>query len=269
MEEEVGQEKVLKQETKPIQDQEVVDQHQHQHQQQEANIDAQDDYSQVREYIRQIWNQLMVGSKGYLNVHELKSVCLGIGMTDMSDEMVNELFASLDQDRDGRVSFEELVEGMFRQQKQQEMESNKEKDSSSETSPSSLNDFLTRTREDRRMKREKTRIENISNLTSLEFDDQEDVLCVIVNPTSPFNLPTPSVDIDIRMKRMEFFSTSPMKLTSTVKNEPVKPSCTPSTSSSKIHHQHHHHHHHHDQGMETILSNSFHLYSLDMEGKEG
>ncbi|XP_076357637.1 uncharacterized protein LOC143250628 isoform X2 [Tachypleus tridentatus] len=53
-----------------------------------------------------------VGKDGYLNVEELTSVCEHIGM-EMSDDVVTQLFDKLDCDQDGRISFEELLQGLF------------------------------------------------------------------------------------------------------------------------------------------------------------
>lgn len=135
-----------------------------------------DSFDSVRDYIRSIWKQLNVGQNGYLNVNELYSVCLGIGMTDMTEDMVNQLFLTLDEDKDGRVSFDELLQGMFRQQQQNyqqqpyAVESNSPPKGSSmtqashsgsasfvtsiESTPQSspLNDFLTRSKERRQMR---------------------------------------------------------------------------------------------------------------------
>lgn len=77
--------------------------------------------SAIEAYLKSIWDQLGVGKNGYLNVTDLKLVCNGIGMSEMNDEMVNQLFASLDTDQDGMVSFNELLQGMFRQQQMQDI----------------------------------------------------------------------------------------------------------------------------------------------------
>ena len=41
-------------------------------------------------------------------------VCSHIGMDDMTDEEVEQLFAKLDEDADGKVSFEEFLVGLFK-----------------------------------------------------------------------------------------------------------------------------------------------------------
>jgi hypothetical protein len=71
-------------------------------------------YTSTIRYLRAIWKTLNVGGDGFLDQQDLRAVCQGIGMSNTSDEMVNQLFDSLDQDRDGRVSFEELLHGILR-----------------------------------------------------------------------------------------------------------------------------------------------------------
>uniref|UniRef100_A0A2R5LIL6 Putative myosin class ii heavy chain n=1 Tax=Ornithodoros turicata TaxID=34597 RepID=A0A2R5LIL6_9ACAR len=63
------------------------------------------------EYLRGIWKKLNVGRDGFLNVEELAGVCEHIGM-EMNDETICQLFDTLDCDRDGKISFEEFVQGM-------------------------------------------------------------------------------------------------------------------------------------------------------------
>lgn len=74
--------------------------------------------SAIESYLRSIWEQLDVGKNGFLNVTDLKLVCNNIGMSEMTDEVINQLFTSLDTDQDGMVSFDELLQGMFKQQQQ-------------------------------------------------------------------------------------------------------------------------------------------------------
>lgn len=64
-------------------------------------------------YLREIWTQLGVGDNGYLNLAELYRVCEHIGMS-ASEEMIEQLFDKLDNDQDGRVSFVEFVDGLFK-----------------------------------------------------------------------------------------------------------------------------------------------------------
>lgn len=71
-------------------------------------------YSSTIRYLKAIWRRLNVGEDGFLDLHDLRSVCQGIGMTNTSDEVVSQLFASLDEDMDGRVSFDELLHGILR-----------------------------------------------------------------------------------------------------------------------------------------------------------
>lgn len=71
-------------------------------------------YSSTMRYLRAMFRSLNVGGDGFLDLHDLRSVCQGIGMANASDEVVNQLFVSLDQDMDGRVSFEELLHAILR-----------------------------------------------------------------------------------------------------------------------------------------------------------
>lgn len=67
----------------------------------------------AEQYLREIWTQLGVGDNGYLNLGELYRVCEHIGMS-ASEEMIEQLFDKLDNDQDGRVSFVEFVDGLFK-----------------------------------------------------------------------------------------------------------------------------------------------------------
>ncbi|KAH9406201.1 hypothetical protein TYRP_013806, partial [Tyrophagus putrescentiae] len=67
----------------------------------------------AEQYLREIWTALGVGDNGYLNLGELYRVCEHIGMT-ASEEMIEQLFDKLDNDQDGRVSFVEFVDGLFK-----------------------------------------------------------------------------------------------------------------------------------------------------------
>lgn len=64
------------------------------------------------EYLRATWRKLNVGSDGYLHVDELAGVCEHIGM-EMDEEMIGQLFHTLDSDQDGKISFQEFLQGMF------------------------------------------------------------------------------------------------------------------------------------------------------------
>ena len=66
------------------------------------------------EHLRAIWNDLGVGRSGFLTLPELCRVCEHIGMADLSDEDLLQLFESLDVDGDGHVSFREFMRGLFR-----------------------------------------------------------------------------------------------------------------------------------------------------------
>ena len=51
-----------------------------------------------------------------MTLEDLGFVCTDIGMGDVSEEAIQQLFATLDRDGDGKVSFEELLLGMSSQQ---------------------------------------------------------------------------------------------------------------------------------------------------------
>ncbi|XP_073484085.1 ninein-like protein isoform X3 [Aquarana catesbeiana] len=63
--------------------------------------------------VRDIWEELGVGHHGYLNQQELATVCKNIGLEDLSEEELEDLFNKLDRDGDGRVSFQEFQVGLF------------------------------------------------------------------------------------------------------------------------------------------------------------
>ncbi|XP_069091191.1 ninein-like protein isoform X1 [Pleurodeles waltl] len=63
--------------------------------------------------VRDIWEELDVGNNGYLNKQELEAVCGSIGLKDLKKEEIEDLFNTLDQDGDGRVSFKEFQLGLF------------------------------------------------------------------------------------------------------------------------------------------------------------
>ncbi|PAA50467.1 hypothetical protein BOX15_Mlig001108g1 [Macrostomum lignano] len=66
------------------------------------------------EYLRSIWQELGVGRSGFLTLPELARVCEYIGMDDLTDSHLYQLFENLDEDGDGHVSFNEFVRGLFR-----------------------------------------------------------------------------------------------------------------------------------------------------------
>ncbi|XP_030052142.1 ninein-like protein isoform X2 [Microcaecilia unicolor] len=63
--------------------------------------------------VRDIWEELGVGKNGYLNKQDLATVCKNIGLQDLNNEELEELFKTLDQDGDGNVSFKEFQRGLF------------------------------------------------------------------------------------------------------------------------------------------------------------
>nr|XP_032626451.1 ninein-like protein isoform X3 [Chelonoidis abingdonii] len=62
--------------------------------------------------IRGIWEELDVGNTGYLSKHELATVCKNIGLKELEQEELEDLFCRLDRDGDGRVSFQEFELGL-------------------------------------------------------------------------------------------------------------------------------------------------------------
>ncbi|XP_078412768.1 ninein-like protein [Cetorhinus maximus] len=65
-------------------------------------------------HVQAIWDELGIGRNGYLNKEELATVCDNIGLKDLKDEEVTDLFRKLDKDGDGRVSLSEFLLGLFR-----------------------------------------------------------------------------------------------------------------------------------------------------------
>ncbi|XP_069862723.1 ninein-like protein isoform X3 [Dipodomys merriami] len=63
--------------------------------------------------VREIWEELGVGSSGHLNEQELAVVCQSIGLHGLEKEELEDLFNKLDQDGDGRVSLAEFQLGLF------------------------------------------------------------------------------------------------------------------------------------------------------------
>ncbi|XP_044864960.1 ninein-like protein isoform X5 [Mauremys mutica] len=62
--------------------------------------------------IRGIWEELDVGNTGYLSKRELATVCKNIGLKELEQEELEDLFRRLDRDGDGRVSFQEFELGL-------------------------------------------------------------------------------------------------------------------------------------------------------------
>lgn len=75
----------------------------------EAHFQQQDEFEQSTEqYLSSIWQQLDVGKGGYLTLQELFIVCENV-MGPMDEGLVKQLFDRLDEDKDGKVSFDELL----------------------------------------------------------------------------------------------------------------------------------------------------------------
>ncbi|GCC31197.1 hypothetical protein chiPu_0009654 [Chiloscyllium punctatum] len=72
-------------------------------------------YSEATEnHVQAIWDELGVGKNGYLSREELPTVCSNIGLKDLKDTEVDDLFRKLDKDGDGKVSRNEFLLGLFR-----------------------------------------------------------------------------------------------------------------------------------------------------------
>ncbi|XP_031558553.1 ninein-like protein [Actinia tenebrosa] len=63
--------------------------------------------------LKAIWNEVHVGATGFLDRHELALVCDHIGMDSMNEQELTLLFQELDEDDDGKVSFDEFLNGLF------------------------------------------------------------------------------------------------------------------------------------------------------------
>uniref|UniRef100_A0A8D1QS65 Ninein-like protein n=1 Tax=Sus scrofa TaxID=9823 RepID=A0A8D1QS65_PIG len=63
--------------------------------------------------VRDIWEELGVGSSGHLTEQELALVCQSVGLRGLQKEELEDLFNKLDRDGDGRVSLEEFQLGLF------------------------------------------------------------------------------------------------------------------------------------------------------------
>ncbi|XP_063958274.1 ninein-like protein isoform X1 [Lytechinus pictus] len=66
------------------------------------------------EQVQAIWEEVGVGKDGFLDINELAVVCEHIGMEDMDRTELKNLFNKLDRDEDGKVGFEEFLDGLFR-----------------------------------------------------------------------------------------------------------------------------------------------------------
>lgn len=73
-----------------------------------SDFDQDEIEQSTEQYLGSIFKQLNVGSQGYLTLQELFIVCEHtMGLID--EELVKQLFDRLDEDKDGKVSFDELL----------------------------------------------------------------------------------------------------------------------------------------------------------------
>ncbi|KAK3610897.1 hypothetical protein CHS0354_017499 [Potamilus streckersoni] len=70
------------------------------------------DMQSEEDYLRAIWDQLGVGKQGFITLLELGQVCNHIGMEEMNDIELKQLFEKLDADQDNLVSFDEFLVGL-------------------------------------------------------------------------------------------------------------------------------------------------------------
>lgn len=71
------------------------------------------DFTTGEDYLRSIWKTNGIGQDGYIGLEELNTVCTYIGLEEMDDEALEELFIKLDADGDGKISFDEFIGGLF------------------------------------------------------------------------------------------------------------------------------------------------------------
>ncbi|KAJ8418344.1 hypothetical protein AAFF_G00140530 [Aldrovandia affinis] len=64
--------------------------------------------------MRALWEELGVGSSGFLTRPELSVVCKNIGLQDLCAEELDALFRRLDKDKNGRVSLREFQKDLFK-----------------------------------------------------------------------------------------------------------------------------------------------------------
>ncbi|XP_047134587.1 ninein-like protein isoform X2 [Hydra vulgaris] len=65
------------------------------------------------EELWRIWQDVAVGESGYINLHQLSTVCDSIGMEGLDNNELELLFAELDVNGDGLVSFNEFLSGLL------------------------------------------------------------------------------------------------------------------------------------------------------------
>jgi hypothetical protein len=77
-----------------------------------TNVSSTEPVDSAESYLRAIWQQLGVGRNGYLTLTELFVVCEHIQLASIDQDLVEQLFERLDADRDGKISFDELLKQM-------------------------------------------------------------------------------------------------------------------------------------------------------------
>ncbi|XP_071163583.1 ninein-like protein isoform X3 [Mytilus edulis] len=78
-----------------------------------SELEQAQDFTTGEDYLRSIWKTNGIGRDGYIGIDELNTVCAYIGMEEMNDEQLHDLFNKLDADGDGKISFDEFIGGLF------------------------------------------------------------------------------------------------------------------------------------------------------------
>lgn len=91
-----------------------------------------------RDMLKRVWDDA-VGELGFINLHQLSSLCELIGMEKMEEYELELLFKELDTDKDGLVSFTEFANGLFNSKLLKDVSAVKEKEDMSSKSMKSEN----------------------------------------------------------------------------------------------------------------------------------
>jgi len=114
-----------------------------------------------RDMLKRVWDDA-VGELGFINLHQLSSLCELIGMGKMEEYELELLFKELDTDEDGLVSFNEFANGLFHSKILKDVSAVKEKE---EMSAKSMKSETNRKIKAKKLKSKKSAIvENLSFL---------------------------------------------------------------------------------------------------------